>query len=90
MLGFSGWRARATGSLSRMIYGLEARDCGEVFFMGEKIEKLTPGAMAARRVSYLNNNRKKAGLLMDSRRWTIFPCPFLKELTQGPFLSTRR
>lgn len=90
VLGFFGLEGSGTLALSRMIYGLEAHDCGEIFFMGEKIKKVTPGAMTARRISYLNNNRKKAGLLMNSPALDNISMPILNKLTEGPFLSTRR
>jgi len=49
-----------------MIYGLEGKDAGEITFKDEKLTKVTPQEMIKKKILYLNNNRKQAGLLMNS------------------------
>lgn len=63
VLGVFGLEGSGAGRLSRMLYGLEAKDAGEVRVDGAAVSPLTPRAMVRRRTMYLNNNRKLAGLL---------------------------
>lgn len=90
VLGFFGLEGSGTNAVSRMIYGLEAADTGEIFFHGQKIQHLSPQNMVKRRIMYLNNNRKTAGLLLDSPALFNISIPLLKELSDGLFLNTRR
>ncbi|MDD3796298.1 MAG: sugar ABC transporter ATP-binding protein [Lachnospiraceae bacterium] len=65
ILGIFGLEGSGVTKLSRMMYGLERRDSGEIFVKGEKVNRITPKNMVDRHVMYLNNNRKVAGLLLD-------------------------
>ena len=65
ILGIFGLEGSGVTKLSRMMYGLERKDTGEIYIKGEKLGKVTPKNMVERRVMYLNNNRKVAGLLLD-------------------------
>ena len=53
-------------TVSQMIYGLEGKDTGEITFKNEKLTKITPPELLKTKILYLNNNRKKAGLLLGS------------------------
>ena len=65
ILGIFGLEGSGVTKLSRMMYGLERRDSGEIYIHGEKQKKGDPHSMVEKRVMYLNNNRKVAGLLLD-------------------------
>ena len=65
ILGIFGLEGSGVTKLSRMMYGLERKDSGEIFIKGEKLNKVTPKNMVDKHVMYLNNNRKVAGLLLD-------------------------
>lgn len=65
ILGIFGLEGSGVTKLSRMMYGLEHKDSGEIYIKGKKLEKVTPKNMVDRHVMYLNNNRKVAGLLLD-------------------------
>ena len=49
-----------------MIYGLEGKDAGEITFKGETLKAVSPQEMINKKILYLNNNRKQAGLLLNS------------------------
>ncbi len=90
ILGFFGLEGSGTNSLSRMIYGLEAASSGEVFFKGKKIEKLNTPTMVQNRIMYLNNNRKNAGLLLESPALDNISMPILDKVTHGIFLDKEK
>jgi len=66
IIGFFGLEGSGLNKVSRMIYGLEGKDAGEITFKNEKLTKITPQEMIRKKILYLNNNRKQAGLLMNS------------------------
>lgn len=65
ILGIFGLEGSGVTKLSRMMYGLERKDSGEIYVCGEKVNKVEPRTMVDKHVMYLNNNRKVAGLLLD-------------------------
>ena len=65
ILGVFGLEGSGVTKLSRMMYGLERKDSGEIYVKGEKLNKVNPKNLVDRHVMYLNNNRKVAGLLLD-------------------------
>ena len=65
VLGIFGLEGSGVTKLSRMMYGLERKDSGEIYIKGQKLDRVTPKTMVDRHVMYLNNNRKVAGLLLD-------------------------
>lgn len=65
ILGIFGLEGSGVTKLSRMMYGLERKDTGEIYMKGKKLNKVTPKAMVDQHIMYLNNNRKVAGLLLD-------------------------
>jgi len=66
IIGFFGLEGSGLNKVSRMIYGLEGKDAGEITFKNEKLSKITPQEMIRKKILYLNNNRKQAGLLLNS------------------------
>ncbi|MDR0362192.1 MAG: sugar ABC transporter ATP-binding protein [Planctomycetota bacterium] len=65
ILGVFGLEGSGASRLSRMMYGLEGKDEGEIAIKGKRFPKVNPRLMVAERVMYLNNNRKIAGLLPE-------------------------
>ena len=66
IIGFFGLEGSGLNKVSRMIYGLEGRDSGEITFKNEKLTRVSPQDMIRKKILYLNNNRKQAGLLLNS------------------------
>ncbi len=66
IIGFFGLEGSGLNKVSRMIYGLEGKDAGEITFKNEKLSSITPQEMIRKKILYLNNNRKQAGLLLNS------------------------
>ena len=54
ILGIFGLEGSGVTKLSRMMYGLERKDSGEIFVKGEKLNKVTPKNMVEKHVMYLN------------------------------------
>ncbi|MDR2181318.1 MAG: sugar ABC transporter ATP-binding protein [Treponema sp.] len=87
VLGFFGLEGSGTNTVSRMIYGLENSDAGEFFLDGQKIAKPGPDVFVPAGVMYLNNNRKNAGLLLNSPAMDNLSLPILKQLSDGFFVN---
>jgi ABC-type sugar transport system ATPase subunit len=87
VLGFFGLEGSGANTVSRMIYGLEAADTGEAFLKGQKLKKLKPDVLVPAGVMYLNNNRKNAGLLLNSPAVDNLSMPLLKRLSDGFFIN---
>ncbi len=66
IVGFFGLEGSGLNTVSRMIYGIEGREEGEITYKGKKLTRVTPQEMVNKKILYLNNNRKQAGLLLDS------------------------
>ena len=90
ILGFFGLEGSGSDSLSRMMYGLESVTGGEVYFKGNRIEKLDTNTMVKNRIMYLNNNRKSAGLLLESPAIDNISIPVMDEVTKGIFLDKEK
>ena len=90
VLGFFGLEGSGTDSVSRMIFGMEAMESGEVFFKGKKIKKVTTTTMVDKKVMYINNNRKTAGLLLNSSTLNNMSMPVLKEYSKGSIINNKR
>ena len=87
VLGFFGLEGSGTNTVSRMIYGLEAADHGELHLKGRHIKNPSPDMLVKSGVMYLNNNRKNAGLLLKSPAVDNLSIPLIRELSDGPFLN---
>lgn len=81
IIGFFGLEGSGLNTVSRMIYGLEGRDAGEITYQGRKLRNITPQEMIKRNILYLNNNRKQAGLLLDSPTADNMLLPKMDELS---------
>lgn len=90
VLGFFGLEGSGTNSVSRMIFGLEAMETGEVHFKGESIGKVTTTTMVDKKVMYINNNRKQAGLLLDSSTLDNMSMPVLKAFSDGIIINNKK
>ena len=90
VLGFFGLEGSGSDKLSRIMYGLEGRDEGEVLFKGTPVRPLNPSTMLEKRVLYLNTNRKLAGLLLDMPTTDNIAMPILKKISNFMFMNTRR
>ena len=90
VLGFFGLEGSGTNAVSRMIYGLESADGGELYLKGKQVKKPSPDVLVKEGVMYLNNNRKNAGLLLKSPSVDNLSIPLIKELSDGPFLNNSK
>ena len=87
VVGFFGLEGAGSNTLSRMLYGLERKEAGEILFHGRALPKITPTALIEEKILYLNNNRKKAGLLLDSPANDNMMLPVLKRLSRATIVQ---
>jgi ABC-type sugar transport system ATPase subunit len=91
ILGFFGLEGSGTSRLSRMLYGLEQFSRGSVRIKGRTIDRVTPRRLMKERVTYLNNNRKIAGLLPDMKVTDNLSLPILTKISSRlGFIDYRR
>ena len=91
ILGVFGLEGSGVTKLSRMMYGLERKDSGEIYVKGEQLHKVSPRSMVERHVMYLNNNRKVAGLLLDMPVTDNVSLPILGKVSNGlGFIDSKR
>ena len=82
VLGIFGLEGSGNGRLSRMLYGLEKCDSGEIYVAGKQVKTITPLALNQSKVMYLYNNRKIAGLLLDMSITDNVGLPILHKVTK--------
>lgn len=87
VVGFFGLEGAGSNTLSRMLYGLERKDGGTLELFGETLTRLSPTALKARKMLYLNNNRKKAGLLLESSAADNMLLPVMDDFSAGPLIK---
>lgn len=91
VVGVFGLEGSGNTKLSRMMYGLERNDAGEVYINGEKLSKITPGEMVKHHVMYLNNNRKVAGLLLDMPVTDNVSLPIMNKVSnKAGFINSKK
>ena len=84
ILGIFGLEGSGVYELSRMMYGLQHRDSGEIIVKGKKVKKPSPRSMKRENVMYLYNNRKTAGLLPNMPVTDNLSLPVLCEISNRP------
>lgn len=87
IIGFFGLEGSGLNTVSRMIYGLEGKEAGEITFKNKKLTKVTPQELIKNKILYLNNNRKQAGLLLDSGTADNMMMPSIDKLSRFTFLK---
>jgi ABC-type sugar transport system ATPase subunit len=81
IVGVFGLEGSGANRLSRILYGLERKDGGKVLVKGREIPRAKPTRLAHKKVLYLNNNRKVAGLLPDISVSENISLPILKHIS---------
>ncbi len=89
ILGVFGLEGSGTFELSRMLFGLYGKDCGEITFEGKSLNPITPTNMIDNRIIFVNNNRKEAGLLFPMSIAENMAAPVLNKLTKHGLLSKK-
>jgi ABC-type sugar transport system ATPase subunit len=87
ILGVYGLQGSGVEKLSQILYGLDAGDTGNIRVTGEAVRRLTADGMLRRGFSYLNDNRKRAGLFLDMSTAENMACPSLDRLARGGILN---
>jgi ABC-type sugar transport system ATPase subunit len=86
ILGFFGLEGAGTSALSKMIFGLAEKQTGRFFVKGQEVKKITPAALIASKIMYLNKNRKKAGLLFGMPAADNMALPVMQKMSAMGFL----
>lgn len=90
VLGVVGLEGSGTAELSRMLFGLQSCDRGELYFEGKQIKKPNPTEMIRNGIMYLSNNRKDMGLYFDMSILDNVVTPSLKHMTKNGMLSKKK
>lgn len=91
VVGVFGLEGSGVTKLSRMMYGLERKDAGQILVKGQALPRANPRVMSMKRVMYLNNNRKTAGLLLDMPVTDNVSLSILKKVSgRGGFVDFKR
>ncbi len=90
IIGFFGLEGSGLNTVSRMIFGLEAKDAGEITFKNEKLGKVSPQESINKKILFLNNNRKQAGLLLNSATADNMMMPNMDKLSVLTILNNSK
>lgn len=86
-VGVFGLEGSGVKAFSKMLYGLESKDSGTMTFKGKVMDKINPTTMVNNKILYLNTNRKKAGLLLNSSAVDNMLMPVIKEMSKFGFIK---
>ncbi len=89
ILGVFGLEGSGTHELSRALFGLDGLDSGQVVVKGETLKRVTPAALLKRKVVYLYNNRKEAGLFLGMSACDNMAVLALKRLSRFGLMRRR-
>ena len=64
ILGFAGLMGAGRTEVPRAIYGADAKDSGEIYINGEKVDIKTPEQAVKNGICYLSEDRKRYGLML--------------------------
>jgi len=87
ILGFFGLEGSGTNEISRMVFGLESKEAGEISVEGKPVPRVAPDSMIGRGVMYVNNDRKRAGLLMNMPATDNLAIPILSRMSRAGFIN---
>lgn len=90
ILGVVGLEGSGTAELSRMLFGLQSREKGEIYFEGNKISHINPTEMIRHGIMYLSNNRKDMGLYFNMSIMDNVVTPSLDNMISGGLLSEHK
>lgn len=81
VVGVFGLEGSGVNKLSRMMYGLERKEGGKIFVKGQEVSRVKPKQLVQKKMMYLNNNRKVAGLLLDMSVSDNVSLPIMKRVS---------
>lgn len=90
IFGVFGLEGSGNSELSRMLFGLQSKRKGELYFHGEKIRNLTPANLIQKKMVYLNNNRKEAGLFFDMSIADNIAAPMIDHICSNHILDQKK
>lgn len=83
ILGVFGLEGSGAEEFSRAIFGIVPPVSGRMELLGQPVGDLSPPALMQRGMSYLNSNRKQAGLYMERSISDNVSAPVLDRLSRG-------
>jgi ABC-type sugar transport system ATPase subunit len=90
ILGIYGLQGSGVEKLSQILFGLDSYDSGSIWIEGREVKKHHPYQMMRHGFSYLNNNRKQAGLFFDMSSAENMACPVLDKVSKNKFLKRKQ
>jgi len=90
ILGIYGLQGSGVEKLSQILFGLDTRDSGSIRIAGEEIRNYDSDRMMRKGFSYLNSNRKQAGLFFDMSSAENMACPVLDKVSKNKILKRKK
>jgi ABC-type sugar transport system ATPase subunit len=89
IVGVFGLEGSGSEEFSRAIFGVVPPTSGRIELLGQPVHDLSPALLMARGMSYLNGNRKEAGLYMDRSIADNVTAPVLDRRSRFGFVDAR-
>lgn len=87
ILGFSGLMGAGRTETARAIFGADKRDSGEIKINGEKVDIRSPQDAVNAGISYLSEDRKRYGVLVEMNVASNITVANLQKFVSGIFLN---
>ena len=88
ILGIYGLEGSGTFALSRMLFGLEGFEKGQILLAGETYNQINPLMMMEHGIVYLSSDRKKFGLFPQFSAFENMACPNLRRFSRHGIVKT--
>jgi len=90
ILGIFGLQGSGVEKLSQILFGLDSSDSGSIRIAGEEVKNYDSDRMMRKGFSYLNGNRKQAGLFFDMSSAENMACPVLDKVSKNKILKRKK
>lgn len=88
ILGVAGLVGSGRTEMLRAIFGADPKDAGELYLQGERIEINHPRDAVKQGISFLTENRKEQGLILDMPCYANITVTNLSEISRSGLLQT--
>jgi len=86
ILGMFGIVGSGRSETVRAIFGLDCKDCGEIYLNGKRVELNSPQDAVRAKIGFVTEDRHGEGLILKAAvRWNI-TMPFIRALTKFKFI----
>ncbi|MDD2970690.1 MAG: sugar ABC transporter ATP-binding protein [Lachnospiraceae bacterium] len=90
ILGFSGLMGAGRTETARALFGADAKESGDIYINGKKVEINNPEDAVANGIGYLSEDRKRYGIVVDKTVAENSTMATLKDFMKGPFINKKK